>query len=75
MNVRRVSQFAHIPPPSASILKAAMSASALKATEETGLTVLVRACVSKWVGGGRPRRITKCSGCGGPRKDMYINME
>lgn len=45
MNVRRAPQFALLPPLSASILKAAMSAGAQKATEAMGFTVLVRECV------------------------------
>lgn len=68
MNVRWVSQFACTPPPSASIQKVAMFARAQKATEEMGLIVLVRVCVLRRVGRGRPQRIVECSGCGGPRK-------
>lgn len=54
MNVRWISQFARTPPPSASILKVAMSASAHKATKETEFTVSVRVHVLREVGGGRP---------------------
>lgn len=42
MSVRWGARFALLLPPSASTLKAAMSASAQKATKEMGFTVLVR---------------------------------
>lgn len=66
--MRWVAQFVLLSPPSASIQKAVMSVGAPKVTEETEFTVLVR----EWLmqeGRGKPWRITKHHGCGGPRKD------
>lgn len=68
MSVRWVPPLAHTPPPSASILKEAMSAGAQQGTEEMGPTVSVRVCVPKRVGAGGPRRGAKRPGCGRQEK-------